>query len=414
MRHVLLYEFTTGGGFFSIGSGREPDGSLLREGTAMTAALAEDLLAIPDVTLTLLCDVRLERSLVAKSQAWVSNADSGERAPAEAGEATHKAGAPEASAYGSHRHTVEAREAIPPSGRLRWVEIDSAHDEEQSLRCIAADADAVILIAPEFENLLLNRCLIVEEVGGRLLSPSSEFVRIASDKNTAAGRFVENGVPVPHGIAWNPLDPLPQAFPYPAVIKPHDGAGSMGVQRIDNAGSPLDVTVLGRVARMEKYCVGQPASVAMLCGPAGPRPLPPCSQRMAADGSFAYLGGRVPLDQPLGCRATQIARRAVAALPAAVGYVGVDILLGQDDRGEDDYVIEVNPRLTTSYVGLRRLCRGNLALAMLQAADGQTPTLDFLQGSIEFSEDGQTFENGQPCRLEGEVYELCCCRHRGR
>ena len=34
------------------------------------------------------------------------------------------------------------------------------------------------------------------------------------------------------------------------------------------------------------------------------------------------------------------------------GYVGVDVVLGQDKL----YVVDVNPRLTTSYVGLRASC----------------------------------------------------------
>ena len=36
-------------------------------------------------------------------------------------------------------------------------------------------------------------------------------------------------------------------------------------------------------------------------------------------------------------------------------------MLGDDPAGADDVVIEINPRLTTSYLGLRRLARDNLA-----------------------------------------------------
>ena len=42
--------------------------------------------------------------------------------------------------------------------------------------------------------------------------------------------------------------------------------------------------------------------------------------------------------------------------------------------GDDgiDYAIEINPRLTTSYIGLRQLCNQNLADLMLRQALGDT------------------------------------------
>ena len=52
-------------------------------------------------------------------------------------------------------------------------------------------------------------------------------------------------------------------------------------------------------------------------------------------------------------------------MPGLSGYVGVDVVLGNDGR---DWAIEINPRLTTSYVGLRALAGFNLAEAMLAVA----------------------------------------------
>jgi predicted ATP-grasp superfamily ATP-dependent carboligase len=52
-----------------------------------------------------------------------------------------------------------------------------------------------------------------------------------------------------------------------------------------------------------------------------------------------------------------------------MGYVGIDMVL--TDR--DAVVIEVNPRVTTSYVGLRKVLRPNPAALMLEAARGSLP-----------------------------------------
>ena len=59
---------------------------------------------------------------------------------------------------------------------------------------------------------------------------------------------------------------------------------------------------------------GVAASVALLCGPVGVHPLPPCRQHLSDDERFGYLGGSLPLADVLARRATELARRAVAAV----------------------------------------------------------------------------------------------------
>ena len=126
----------------------------------------------------------------------------------------------------------------------------------------------------------------------------------------------------------------------------------------------------------------------VLCGPAGNHALPACQQLLSTDGAFAYLGGRLPLPPPLDGRARKLAQAAIEALPQPRGYLGVDLILGEADDGSGDYVIEINPRLTTSYVGLRALARTNLAAAMLAVAAGQSPNLCFGDEQVEFTADG--------------------------
>jgi predicted ATP-grasp superfamily ATP-dependent carboligase len=61
-------------------------------------------------------------------------------------------------------------------------------------------------------------------------------------------------------------------------------------------------------------------------------------------------------------------------VPGLSGYFGVDLVLGESADGSQDRVIEINPRLTTSYLGLRRLARFNLAQALLRLAQGERVT----------------------------------------
>jgi predicted ATP-grasp superfamily ATP-dependent carboligase len=140
---------------------------------------------------------------------------------------------------------------------------------------------------------------------------------------------------------------------------------------------------------LQPYLGGRAVSVACLGGV----PLPAAEQCLSTDGRFHYQGGRVPLPPSLAVRAQRLAARAVAAIPGLCGYVGVDLVLGEPTDGSNDAVIEINPRLTTSYVGLRRLARCNLAEAILAAGLGRLlPNLSWHSATIHFRADGGLVE----------------------
>jgi hypothetical protein len=92
------------------------------------------------------------------------------------------------------------------------------------------------------------------------------------------------------------------------------------------------------------------------------------------DGRFRYRGGSIPVPCP---PAEPLLRRALAAVPGLRGFVGVDFVW-DPARGEA-VVLEINPRPTTSFVGLSALLPpGCLARAWLEScgvpeAPGQSP-----------------------------------------
>ena len=331
---IFVYEFVTGGGWYSCGALPLP-GSLLSEGLAMLRALVEDLTAI---------------------------------------------GA-EVSALWDRRHL------LPNLPTAAIHSVGTAEEERAAFHRVAAEAEATILIAPEFCGFLLERCRWAEGAGARLVSPSSGFVELTSDKHRTAEVLSAAGVAVPHGLALDADQLLPREFRYPAVLKPRDGAGSQSIRLIDRPA--VDERALAQPSRMEEFCPGVAASVAVLCGPAQQLVLPPCGQILSDDGRFTYLGGRLPLEPALASRARGLARQAMAAVPKARGYVGIDLVLGGHPDGREDVVIEINPRLTTSYVGLRQLARGNISQAMLAIAGGQTASLSFDARPLQFEPDGR-------------------------
>ena len=266
------------------------------------------------------------------------------------------------------------------------VDVGSADEETGYLRANARAADWTIVIAPEFDNLLLERVRQVERAGGRLLSPTSTVIAGVQDKHTTLRQLADCGLATPRGVCFRGGSPLPRGLRYPAILKPLDGAGSLGVTWLASADARIQLPA-GQCFRLEEFCPGTAASVSVLCGPNGPVTLPPSRQHLSDDRTFRYLGGQVPLAKPLRGRAERLAIAAARAAMLDVGYVGIDMVLA-DHSAERDVVIEINPRLTTSYVGLRQLARGNLASAMIEVAEGKTPDLSFGREPVEFSADG--------------------------
>jgi predicted ATP-grasp superfamily ATP-dependent carboligase len=268
-------------------------------------------------------------------------------------------------------------------------------EEEQTFRTLAAAADWSLVIAPEFEEILFQRCRWVEEEGGRLLGPSSEAVRLTADKLTLACHWLPRGIATPAILAsasWSSAN----SYPYPLVFKPRYGAGSQATFLVHSdeelAPSLLRSGAEGWASELilQPYVPGFAASIAFLAGRDEWHSLPAVEQHLSNDGRFRYLGGRLPLPVSLDRRARSLAERAARCVEGLHGWFGVDLVLGDAEDGSGDAVIEINPRLTTSYVGLRRLARFNLAEALLAVVIGSRPPYrDWGTEPITFRADGE-------------------------
>jgi predicted ATP-grasp superfamily ATP-dependent carboligase len=318
------------------------------------------------------------------------------------------------------------------TGPLAGVQAHPARPDagEQTFRRLARRVAHTLVIAPEFDDLLYTRCLWAQQEGSDLLGPSPETVRQAGDKLELARRLRAAGVPTP------PAELLGAAQPaFPAVCKPRHGAGSQATFLVRDA-VELAECLAGSVAEgwggeriVQPHVPGLAVSVAFLAGPGRLLALPAGEQMLSADGRFRYRGGRLPLPPDLAQRARALAERVVRALPGLAGYFGVDLVLGEpagpswegqpclsSSRGAGgppaaspqqasrphhdepgDVVIEINPRLTTSYVGLRALADFNLAEALLAVARGrEPPRWRWKNETILFRPDGRLRRLGPP------------------
>lgn len=343
---ILVYEFVTGGGY----AGARVPASLAREGVAMRTALITDLAAIGEHEIVTATDSRFRRAV--------------------------------------------------PAG-VEQVVMDVARPA--SLGSLIERVDAVWLVAPETNRCLERLVARVERRGTLILGSSARAIGHASDKGRYPRRFARAGVRHPETVLLTSMTEARatvRRLGYPVVIKPRHGAGSRGVHIAHSARDlqraarqirrlQADDAALGRDAVEEfvvqRYVTGTPASVSLIADGHQAMALAVNAQRLKVSTDVSYRGGRTPLEHPFTGEAVDAALRACAAFPGLRGYIGVDLVLSDDGP----VVIEVNPRLTTAYLGVRAALDENVAALAIDACHGILPQQPVVRRRVRFTTSGQ-------------------------
>lgn len=249
---------------------------------------------------------------------------------------------------------------------------------------VCASAHDVILVAPESDDVLFDYSNTVIQHGGRILGCDSATVQVFADKWATARLLGAATIPTQ---PWDDEQTLPTTFEKlleeKVVVKPRYGAGA----RHTLVGPTSALSALVERARqtgctapliVQPFYPGMPASFALVGNGRGQLALLPGVEqhlRRIPHGSgretieeFTYDGGRLPLPSALQPRIERLRDQLLAAWPSFKklrGFVGVDILLGQDLAGHEDRIMEINPRFTTSLVGYQHLYPGQMAPFLL-------------------------------------------------
>jgi predicted ATP-grasp superfamily ATP-dependent carboligase len=272
---------------------------------------------------------------------------------------------------------VAAARPVPLPDGIRVCPVP-AGAEMQVLVEEARNADLTLVVAPETAGILATRVAAARAGGGQVLAPGGGFLALAADKHQTALALAAAGVPVPAGRSLEARTPWPEGFHRPAVRKVRDGVGCDGLIFL-RAGDPPPPPCPDR-SRLEAFAAGIPVGVSCLTGPGRLVALPPMRQSYSDGPEPRFLGGTPLSPAPLANRAVTLACRSIAALARAAagsgaerdavrGWVGVDMVLGEREDGRGDRVLEINPRLTSSFLGLA-LGPGSLIRRLLDTAGG--------------------------------------------
>lgn len=305
---ILVFEYLCGGGM----AGQELSASLLAEGGMMLQALVNELSPLPQVLMRIPLEPRCRRISL----------------PANA-------------------------ETIP---------IGESMDVMQSLPALMMDCDAVWPIAPETGGVLQRIAELAIAANKRLILSAPETIALCADKLATYRALQGRRIPcVPSELLSTLAKPI-----LPCVIKPIDGAGCQGniiVRTAEEFDLALKCTENPAGFIAQPLLEGRAVSVSALFNQGRAEYLCCNRQRVRIENQgFELTGCQVNVQSPYRNFYRDLLDRIAATLPELHGYIGVDLI---ETGQHGPLLLEINPRLTTSYVGIHPATGINVAEAVL-------------------------------------------------
>jgi tyramine---L-glutamate ligase len=242
-------------------------------------------------------------------------------------------------------------------------------DFSREITRLAPDCDVGLVIAPD---CLLTRFTLAMETVTHNLGCGSMNVAVCANKRHAGKILASHGIPVPAEVAEGRR-----------IVKPVSGCGAQGVRITSD---PAGTGEFG-----QEYIEGEQFSVSIVAGrlvgeaclyytgaPAVALALNRQFIEITGDGRFHYLGGETPVHHPREKEIVETALKSVTVL-GCQGYAGVDVVVA-----DKVYVVDVNPRITTSITGIAATMEEEIADILVRASKGETPRDLHFTGTVTF------------------------------
>jgi len=225
------------------------------------------------------------------------------------------------------------------------------------------NSDYVWPIAPEMDLVLQKISALVEEENKILLNSSTEAVTLCSDKLMTFRHLKQNGV---DAVDTMQLEAFSQAFDSHWVIKPIDGMGCLNsyfVSSKDKFEQIISQIEFTSNYIIQPYIKGESISLSCLFKN-GQAWLLCCNEQLVSihKGNFQLNACLVNLAVDEAKSYHDLINQIARIIPGLWGYVGIDLILTELNQA---MVLEINPRLTTSYVGINQALDINTASIIL-------------------------------------------------
>jgi len=308
---IFVFEYISGGGM----NDQVLPESLIREGDMMLQALTKDLTAQFGVELYITRDYRLSEHFFLQFQ------------------------------------------------NIHLIDVAKDSDIKSIFTALCHQCDAVWPVAPESDDILAELCDIVVASKTRLLNSAAAAVKITGNKLTTYSFLENKRIPVIltktlSGYLWQPSDTC--------VIKSVDGVGCENSFLINNKAEYENITasiINSNDYIIQPYVKGKSISLSCLFNN-GRAWLICCNeQKIKVEKQQFLLSAcivNIAMEQKqILC---EIIDAIADAIPGLWGYVGVDLIMASTGP----IILEINPRLTTSYAGINAALGINIAESVLR------------------------------------------------
>ena len=273
----------------------------------------------------------------------------------------------------------------------------------------ASGFKSAIFIAAENNNNLYDITKILEENNVKTYTSTSKACLLTSDKYETYQTLPDNisqpksfKVEIDLNGNWrseivNLYEKLQMKKSSKLIIKPLLGVDCEGIVLLENtddlSGNLENISINASSVIVQEYIEGEDVSVSLISD--GKKALPVSLNQqfieLKCDGGM-YAGGKLPYDSDYKDIAFKTAKNAVESIDGLKGFVGVDLKINDDGSV---YLLEINSRFTTPYVGLSKIAKFNIAKSIIDLIDGKSDIDDLdcsLYGSVEFIKSGDSLE----------------------
>ena len=246
------------------------------------------------------------------------------------------------------------------------IPLDESDDWHSILESELYKADAYIPLAPEGDALLENLCLKAEQTHCTLLNTSATAVRETSNKRYTLKRLAEHHIPC---ISCYHIDQCTFPMSEDVVIKPNSGFACEYTFLIRAGDTPTSLQK--RHAQIcQPYLQGINASLSIIYAPDSKPCILGVNHQEITIGEqdcFQLNACHVNALAHLELDFEGLAADVQKCFTGLLAYVGIDLII----HNGAPYILEINPRLTTSFAGLAKTTGVNPCTVLLAAVFGE-------------------------------------------
>ncbi len=235
--------------------------------------------------------------------------------------------------------------------------VENSTDYMQQVSQLAHENDYAWVIAPESAGVLESLVSRLTKESIPVINCDAGSIRVAGDKIKCTARLLDAGI----DTAVNFSSTEAQQYTQKTVIKSRFGVGCEGLKICDSGALALECIDDFNQWVVQPYIEGEHLSLSLLCY-AGEAKILSCNKQVFSGKEEPKLKACYVNAASINKQMEMLANNIAQTFPGLAGYVGVDLI--SMDSGY--IVIDINPRLTSSYVGLSEVLTRNPAELCIQ------------------------------------------------